>query len=456
MSRAALLGMRVAVAALALAVLAAAVAAAQATDAAAESAAPSVDSATPGAAPAVPAADPAAVPPAEPAAGERMSVAERFKSLDRNGDGRLDKDELARPDLFEQMDRDGDGAVTADEARAFVARRARAAAGGMKVAEGERPPMPEVVRKLNIPYARMEGVEPNLLSLDVYSPSGAGKHPVMVMVHGGGWSAGDKALPAMTQLKVPHFVGHGYVYVSINYRLSPKVVHPAHVQDVAAALAYLYDHVAEYGGDPDRLFIMGHSAGAHLVGLVATDDRHLKAHGKDLRIIKGVVSLDNPGGFDIPRLMDSPTPAGGRVYETAFGAEPKGWKDASAITYVAKDKHIPPMLIILGEGRPESARQIVAAMIAALAKVGVSAGVVEAVGKDHGGVNMDIGKVGDAETAIILAFLSGTDPRTFPARTTEYKPPAAPAAPAASENPALSPEKVSPDSGTPAPSEKPE
>ena len=403
-------------------------------------------------APAVEPAAPAAEPDGRPAPAGRMSAEDRFKGLDRNGDGRLTKDELARPDLFGQMDRDGDGAVTLDEARAFVARRLRAAAGGMKVAENEKPPLCEVVRRLNIPYARMDGVAPNLLSLDVYSPAGKGKHPVLVMVHGGGWARGDKAAPAMTQLKVPYFVGHGYVYVSINYRLTPKVVHPEHVKDVAAALAWLHDHVAEYGGDPDRLFIMGHSAGAHLVGLVATDDRRLKAHGKDPRIIKGVVSLDNPGGFDIPRLMESPTPRGRKIYEAAFGSDAKGWRDASPITYVARDKHIPPMLIILGEGRPESARQIVAAMVEALAKAGVPAGVVEAVGKNHGDVNQDIGKVGDAETAIILAFLSGTDPRTFPARTTEYKP-AAPER--VGEMPASS-EKPAPDSESAPPPEEPE
>ena len=110
--------------------------------------------------------------------------------------------------------------------------------------------MPDLVRHLDVPYATIEGVDPKLLSLDLYAPQNAGRQPVMVMIHGGGWRNGDKANAGMTRTKVPFFVGRGYVYVSINYRLSsaPDVKHPLHVQDVAAALAWVHDHVAEYGG----------------------------------------------------------------------------------------------------------------------------------------------------------------------------------------------------------------
>ena len=125
----------------------------------------------------------------------------------------------------------------------------------------------------NVQYAKIDGVDSELLSLDIFSPKKPGKHPVMVMIHGGGWRIGDKANRAMTRHKAPHFVDHGFVYASVNYRLSktrddPK--HPAHVQDIAKALAWIHDHVGEYGGDPDRIFVMGHSAGAHLAALIST------------------------------------------------------------------------------------------------------------------------------------------------------------------------------------------
>jgi len=349
----------------------------------------------------------------ERAPANRPPLTERFQRLDRNRDGKLTADELRRPELFRRLDGNGDGEVTLEEARASLTRLGRRAY--RPPSKDEIPPLHEVRKALDVPYATMEGVDPNLLSLDLYAPVTAGKHPVMMMVHGGGWAFGDKAGWGQTRLKVPHFVGQGYVYVSINYRLSPRVRHPAHVQDVAAALAWLHDHVAAYGGDPDRLFIMGHSAGSHLVSLVATDDRYLRAHGKDLRIIKGVVALDNPG-FDIPRLLPLVNAGLRRTYERAFTRDPEVQKDASPLTHVAKGKHIPPFLIIPSGRRRGAVRKIFDDMARALSQAGSPARVVGAVGKDHAMVNRDIGKVGEAETRIITAFLAGKARPELPAR----------------------------------------
>ena len=91
----------------------------------------------------------------------------------------------------------------------------------------------------------------------------------MVYVHGGGWKRGDKSRVGE---KVEFFTGRGWVFVSVNYRLLPEGAHPANVNDVARALAWVHDHATDYGGDPDRLFLMGHSAGAHLAALVATSE----------------------------------------------------------------------------------------------------------------------------------------------------------------------------------------
>lgn len=134
----------------------------------------------------------------------------------------------------------------------------------------------------------------NLQSLDIHTtnPAEDGKSakltPVLIMIHGGGWRRGDKAGVGVTRHKAPHFVASGYVYVSINYRPSatpdgPK--HPAHVQDCAKAIAWVHDNIAKYGGAPNRVFVMGHSAGAHLAALVSTDHRRLEAEDKKLSII---------------------------------------------------------------------------------------------------------------------------------------------------------------------------
>jgi len=102
---------------------------------------------------------------------------------------------------------------------------------------------PGMVIHTNIPYATVNGVDPNLLSLDIYAPSGAKDLPVMLMIHGGGWANGDKANPDVGINKVDYFTAQGTIYVSINYRLSPDVQHPAHVQDVAAAVSWVLENI---------------------------------------------------------------------------------------------------------------------------------------------------------------------------------------------------------------------
>ena len=180
--------------------------------------------------------------------------------------------------------------------------------------DGQRLPVePPHKKHLDIRYAEIEGVDPNLLSLDLYVPTGSGSTracPILVMIHGGGWRRGDKAGPSIIGAKMRHFVGSGYIYASINYRLSPQtpqeggIRHPVHAQDSAKALAWIHDHIAEYGGDPDQLHLMGHSAGGHLAAILGTNGRFLKAEGKDLSILKSNVLLD-PAAIDIPGYLES-------------------------------------------------------------------------------------------------------------------------------------------------------
>jgi len=333
-----------------------------------------------------------------------MSLEQRFQELDRNGDDRLTADEVGRGDWLKQADANRDGAVTLDEGRAFIGRRAARRQTAQQAPQS--PPMPDMQKHLDIPYANADGVDPNLLSLDIYAPPGAEGAPVMVFVHGGGWRAGDKAGPAMMQYHVPHFVAAGYVYVSVNYRLTPAVRHPVHVQDVAAAVAWLHNHIGEYGGNASCIFLMGHSAGSHLVSLVATDDRYLKAHGKDLRIVRGVVALDNPG-FDIPRLLPQVNAGLRATYEAAFSQNPEAQRDASPIAHVAEGKHIPAFFIVPSGQRRGDVLKVFEDMAEALLKVGSPAKVFVAVGKDHGGVNRAVGVPGDELSAAVMDLLAG-------------------------------------------------
>src|SRR3954449_3858440 len=127
------------------------------------------------------------------------------------------------------------------------------------------------VVKRDIPYA---GVQDEKRTLDVYAPAGAKGLPVVFWIHGGGWQAGDKS---DVKLKPQWFMGKGFVFVSTNYRLLPAVDMGTLTRDVARSFKWVEDHVAEYGGDPKRVLVGGHSAGAQLAALLCTDDRYLKA-----------------------------------------------------------------------------------------------------------------------------------------------------------------------------------
>ncbi len=266
-----------------------------------------------------------------------------------------------------------------------------------------------------IRYASIEGVDPNLLSLDVYSAKNGDNRdneilakPILIMIHGGGWRGGDKSNRSMWASKAPHFVKHGFVYISINYRLSNKPddpKHPAHVQDVARAIAWVSDHAVDYGGDGNSIFLMGHSAGAHLAALVATDHSRLQHMGKRPTIIKGTICLDS-AAYDIPRYVQE-LGAGfamRKLYNNAFGREESGWRDASPWHHVTSDKTIAPMLFF-HTGDSMEGRVLSGEMVKALRDQGTPAKAINAPDKNHRGINVCIGTPNDPYTKIIMQFL---------------------------------------------------
>jgi acetyl esterase/lipase len=132
--------------------------------------------------------------------------------------------------------------------------------------------------------------------LDVYTPvsSSAAPKPVIVFFYGGAWESGEKghylfAAEALTS--------RGYVVVIPDYRVYPEVIFPAYMEDAALAVKWTFDNIAQHGGDPNKVFVMGHSAGAQLAALVAYDGKYLDRLGIDKRRIKGVVSLAGPLDF---------------------------------------------------------------------------------------------------------------------------------------------------------------
>lgn len=268
-----------------------------------------------------------------------------------------------------------------------------------------REPM-EVVR--DVRYHEAEGVDPARLSLDVYAPGAAlpedaRGRPVMLFVHGGGWAFGDKRGVGR---KPAFFTGAGWVLVATNYRFVPEGRHPVNVRDVARAIAWTREHVAEHGGDPDSIFLMGHSAGAHLAALVATDGRHLEAVGESLAAVRGVVLLDG-AGYDVPWRMRNlgDVEEVANLYRRAFGDDEELWKDASPVTHVREDAGIPPFLVTYVAARRDAATAA-RRLAATLRRADVRADVLPARGKTHMTINRDLGAEDDDVTKHVHAFLT--------------------------------------------------
>ena len=253
----------------------------------------------------------------------------------------------------------------------------------------------------DLPYAEPKS-ERN--TLDIYSADDGTaavkpRRPVIVWIHGGGWRRGDKAV---MDHKPQAYVDRGFVFAAINYRFYPDVTIQQMMGDVAKAIGWVHGHVREYGGDPERLIVMGHSAGAHLAALVCTDERYLKFEGLPLATIKGCVPLD-VAALDIPkRMADSPDTSGNFV--ALFGATTEAQQQASPVTFVAPNKNIPPFLILHITSRRETTEQS-QWFAEKLKAAGVPATVVSCEGKTHATLNSDLGQPEDAPTLAIDQFL---------------------------------------------------
>ena len=246
--------------------------------------------------------------------------------------------------------------------------------------------------------------------LDIYTPEEpAGKGlPVMFWIHGGGWQAGDKSDVA---LKPKALTRRGFVFVSTNYRLLPEVEIDELIGDVAGSLGWVHRNIARYGGDPARIFVGGHSAGAQLAALISIDDRYLKKEGVPFDVLKGCVPVDGDT-YDIPKIIMTAEHRqalyGGKMFtfghRQKFGNDPEKHVDFSAVTHVAMDKGIPPFLILYFRGNPDTraqARRLESVLKAA--EIPVSS-----YGKrdsNHSRLNNDLGKPDDPATQEFYKFL---------------------------------------------------
>ncbi|MCR9115898.1 MAG: alpha/beta hydrolase [bacterium] len=237
-------------------------------------------------------------------------------------------------------------------------------------------------------------------TLDVYAPKSDEKHPIVVWIHGGAWRVGDKK---SVQLKPQAFVDQGFVFVSTNYRFVPKVSVAEMTADIAKAIRWARDHADKFGGDPDKIIVAGHSAGAHLAALVCCDGRYLKEEGMSLADISGCIPVDT-AAYDIPERVKSSGRVATRLYTGVFGETAEEQKRFSPSTYVSKDKQAPAFLILHVADRVDSTLQS-KAFAKRLTKAGVPAKVVAGEGKTHATINRELGSDGDKPTVAVFQFI---------------------------------------------------
>lgn len=255
----------------------------------------------------------------------------------------------------------------------------------------------DVKIRRDIPYAMPKNERH---TLDVYAPGKGEKMPVIFWIHGGGWQVGDKT---QVEAKPQYFVGQGFVFVSTNYRFVPHVTIHEMTGDIAKSLHWIHDHIAEVGGDPSNVIIAGHSAGAQLAALLATDEQYLKAEGLSLSMLVGCIPVDGDT-YDVPKQIATVEQRRKDIYGMKFGDE-EHQKALSPITHVAKRKGIPPFLFLHVADHPETELQA-ERMAAKLKEAGISATTHGAPGKTHNSINDELGQPNDKPTAAVREFIT--------------------------------------------------
>jgi acetyl esterase/lipase len=257
-----------------------------------------------------------------------------------------------------------------------------------------------------VTYEEVHGVDPNLLSVDVYQrPAGCAPAPVLFWVHGGAWVSGDKSTEG-TATKATWAAEHGWVLVAVNYRLSTPgsgVVWPTHGEDVAAAIGFTLDHATQFGIDADRVGVMGHSAGGHLVSIVSVDPELLAAVGHDRSEIGCLVPLDTEG-YDLVDRVDTEDVLIEQLIADAFGTDATTRADASPLQTLERAGGPVPDALIITRG-PRRRQAEAQAFADAVRHAGGEVVVVDAEGYSHGDVNQRLATAGESVvTPPVTAF----------------------------------------------------
>jgi acetyl esterase/lipase len=271
------------------------------------------------------------------------------------------------------------------------------------VATGVNAQTPQTYR--DIPYDAIPGIPVEQLCLDVYTRNDFAGRPVLLYIHGGSWESGDKSVVGV---KGDDALARGYVFVSLNYRLATEnVVFSVHIQDVARAIGWVYRNISNYGGDPQRLYLMGHSAGCHLAALVSSDPRWLAAHGLSPAVLRATIPLDTRA-YDLVALAGSDGSLG-PTYTDIFGFDPKFWSFASPQVYVTAGRALPPMCVAYSSGtsgtQASARRADATGFVGALTDAAIPSRLIDGSSKTHAQINEEFGLSGDFVTDAAYDFI---------------------------------------------------
>lgn len=247
----------------------------------------------------------------------------------------------------------------------------------------------------DVPYLQGANYADGKDKLDLYLPEGRRNAPVIVSYYGNQLMGGDKSEDGYIGRR---FAAAGFITAVVNYRLSPGVSHPAHVQDAAASFAWVKRNISKYGGDIDKVFIIGYSAGGYLAALIATDPRYLAAHKLSPRDIRGAVPVS---AFYYVEGRGVAPDRDKRVW----GTDEKVWIDASPAHHLHANG--PPMLILYADRDEDWRRQQNADVAAAMKAAGQSTVEIAIVaGRNHATIWSRVGDEGDETAEHIIRFVS--------------------------------------------------
>ncbi|VVT11694.1 alpha/beta hydrolase family protein [Erythrobacter sp. EC-HK427] len=265
-------------------------------------------------------------------------------------------------------------------------------------------PQAEIETRLALPDAQTIAYGDERLQQMMFWPGASRNAPVIVFVHGGGWSRGDMRMMVDSD-KLRHWQAQGYAVASVNYRLVPDATVEQQASDVASAVAHLRSNAAELGLDAGRIVLTGHSAGAHLVALVGTDPQYLRGVGMSDSDLRGVLPLDG-AAYDVPRQIEDGNRIMQDTYAAAFGSDPARQRALSP-TFHAEGPNAPNFLILHVQRR-DGAQQS-EALAAALQAAGTPARVQGFAGRGlrgHREINVRLGDPDYPATAVVDAWLA--------------------------------------------------